>query len=441
MKTKIKRRYRAEIWDIMQYIFASSFDHQIHFLIKFDSFIDIGRFKKAVDLLIIEFPLIGCRFLESGNHPFWEEAGFRAEDIVFFQKTQNINEEIQKAFGPKIDEFNDPQLRIHIIRSMKEDTLCININHMLCDGEGYRDIIYRLSTIYSRLETQLEMHTDLDDEPHIETRSGHKVDNNTTGINMGCRDAWQVLQPFNIKDKIKILFNRYDLKKNEMTTIYDLEGDVNTPFLVYHTITQAKFKMIKNYAKSKDASINDVLLTAYIRTLYKHLNMQVPAIQCVVNLRKYITKKEAVGFCNLTSTLMCNIGDHIGDGFESTLKTVKKVMDEEKGKLNCLNLIMKLEIVYRILPYQIFKRKVLESNCFPPLAMSNIGIIDKERLVFGEMKVTNAFITGSIKYKPLIQLSLSTYDNRITFSFGFHGTPSDQRKLTELLEEFEKELP
>jgi len=430
MKTQIKRRYQAEIWDIMQYIFANSMDHQIHFLIKFDSFIVIDRFKKAVNLLINEFPLIGCKFSERGSHPFWEEAGFTGEDIVFMKKTQNRNEEIQKAFGPKIDEFSEPQLRIHIIRTQKEDTLCININHMLCDGEGYRDIIYRLSTIYSQLETEL----------------GYRVSSNIAGIDivgidMGCRNTWQVLQPFNMKDKLRILFNRYDLKRNKMTTAYELEGDANAPFLVYHTITQAKFKMIKTYAKSKGASINDVLLTAYIRTLYKNLNMQVPAIQCVVNLRKYITKKESVGFCNLTSTLMCDIGDHIGTHFEDTLKMVKKVMDEEKGKLNCLNLIMKLEIVFRILPYKIFKRKVMESNCFPPLAMSNIGIIDKERLVFGKIKVTNAFISGSIKYCPLIQLSLSTFDDRITFSFGFHGTSADNEKFTKLLCEFEKELP
>jgi len=425
MKTGIQRRYRAEIWDIMQLIFASSIDHQIHFLIKFDSFIDIGRLEEAIDLLITQFPLIACKFKERGNHPFWEEAGFTSEDIIFLKKTQEINEEIQKAFGPKIDEFNEPQLRIHIIRSEKEDTLCININHMLCDGEGYRDIIYLLSSIYSQLETQ----------------TVNMVDNDREAIDMRSRNTWQVLQPFNMRTKLRILLDRYDLTKNKMTIAYDLEGDVNTPFLVYHTITQSKFKMIKNYGKSKGASINDVLLTAYIRALYKNMNMQVPSIQCVVNLRKYITKKESVGFCNLTSTLMCNIGADIGDRFEDTLKKVKKVMDEEKQKLNCLNLIMKLEIVYRILPYKIFMRKVMESNCFPPLAMSNIGIIDKERLVFGKMKITNAFISGSIKYKPLIQLSLSTFDERITFSFGFYGTKSDKEKLTKFLEQFEKELP
>jgi len=422
VETKTRRRYRAEIWDIMQYVFASSNDHQIHFLIKFDSFIDIEKMKKALNLLIIEFPLIACKFSEKGNRPFWEEAGFTSEDIVFLKKTQDINQEIQRAFGPKIDEFCDPQLRIHIIRMEQEDTLCININHMLCDGEGFRDIIYRLSSIYSQIEA---------DPTYMYGND----------LGLGCRNAWQVLQPFNMKDKLRILFDKYDLKKNKNTIAYDLEGDVNVPFLVYHTITQVKFKIIKNYAKSKGASINDVLLTAYIRTLNKNMNMQVPAIQCIVNLRKYITKKELVGFCNLTSTLMCDIGTDIGDCFEDTLKMVKKVMDEEKSKLNCLNLIMKLEIVFRILPYKIFKRKVMEANCFPPLAMSNIGIIDKKRLVFGKMKVTNAFISGSIKYKPLIQLSLSTFDERITFSFGFHGTLADKEKLTKLLEEFEKELP
>jgi len=47
----------------------------------------------------------------------------------------------------------------------------------------------------------------------------------------------------------------------------------------------------------------------------------------------------------------------------------------------------------------------------PPLAMSNIGVIDSRRLSFDDVPVASAYITGSVKYSPLFQLALSTFQD------------------------------
>jgi NRPS condensation-like uncharacterized protein len=99
-----------------------------------------------------------------------------------------------------------------------------------------------------------------------------------------------------------------------------------------------------------------------------------------------------------------------------------------------------LEVLFRTMPYKMAKRLVLKYYHNPPLAMSNLGIIDHKQLSFEGVHITEAFMTGSIKYSPLLQLALSTFDDQITFSVAFHGTLADKGKIQEFLMEIDNEL-
>jgi NRPS condensation-like uncharacterized protein len=409
------RRYKVETWDIMQFLFARFNDHQVRSVIRFDTHINEERLKQAVDRLAIFFPLIRCRFCESTHHPYWEEIGFTADDIVFLKETENADEEIQKAICLKINTFEGPQFRILVVRNDKADVLCVIINHMLCDGEGFKEVLYLLSSIYSHLE-------------------------NNPAYSLGSRSVQQVIRTFGWRDKTKIIFQRYGLSRHNNSIKFEIEGDRNAPFIVTRTIPRDRFHTIKAYAKQYGTTVNDVLLAAYIRSLHKTLDGQTAAIQCVVDIRKYLPAKKAEGFCNLTSNLVCDIGPVIGEEFHDTLMKVKKTMDTEKQALSCLNLIIRLEVLFRTMPYKTAKRLVLKYYHNPPLAMSNLGIIDQKRLSFEGVHITEAFMTGSIKYSPFFQLALSTFNDQITFSVGFHGTLADKGKIQEFLTELDNEL-
>lgn len=418
LKTSL-RRYKVETWDIMQFLFAKFNDHQIHSVIKFDAYIDEERLKRAVDLLTVAFPLVRCRFSESGGHPCWEDAGFTANDMVFLKKTENIDEEIQRLICPKIDEFNGPQLRIYVVRNDKADSLCVIINHMLCDGEGFKEILYLLSSIYS----------------HFGNDPTYKP-----VYCMGSRSVRQVLRVFNWKSKVGIILAKYGLSRHDNSIVFELEGDRSKPFIITHTLERDRFLSMKSYAKQHGATINDVILTAYIRTLHKTLGERTASIQCILDMRRFLPGKKAQGYCNLTSNLVCDIGPEIGERFDDTLIRVKNAMDAEKEGRGCLNLFILLEVLFHTMPYKTSKWLVLKNYDNPPLAMSNIGIIDHNRLSFDGMHITGAFVTGSIKYKPFFQLALSTFEDQITFSVGFHGTQADKEKIEAFLKRLDKEL-
>lgn len=200
---------------------------------------------------------------------------------------------------------------------------------------------------------------------------------------------------------------------------------------------------VNAYGKSYGATVNDVLLTAYMRALQIFLQLEDGynlAMPCAVDLRKYLPQRKARGICNLTSTIVCEIKIDSHDDFGDTLQKVKHSMDDEKNSISCLSGPMKLDILFGILPYKFIKRRIEKAFINPRIFMTNIGIIDKTKLIFG-CPVLNAYITGSIKYSPYFQLALTTFDEEITFSINFYGTENDREHIESFLSLVECELP
>jgi len=415
------RKYRSEVWDNMHYAFARFNDHQVRGVIRFSSRLDDGRLKQALDLSAeYAFPLLRCRLVDNLIRLSWEDAGFSSNDMLVIKETENIEEAVQAQLCSCIYEYTGPQIRVSVIRSAENDVLCINMNHMLSDGAGFKEFLYSLGDTYSRLKV------DGDFKP---------------AFAMGCRSTHQVVRAFGMRQRFAGRMKRYTNSNYEKNISFTLEGNRSNPFVVTHAIDRSLFLKVKSYARKHGSTINDVFLTAYVRALQSFTDGYVPVVQCVNDLRKYLPGKNSASFCNLTSDMFCAVGQDVGGSFDDTLGKVKEVMDAEKNKSGWLSQIMLLEALFFLLPHRIARNLVLKHYSSPPIAMSNIGIIDHSRLSFGGAEITDAYVTGSIKYNPSLLLSLSTYDDAVTLSVCFHGTQGDREKIRALLERIEGELP
>jgi len=65
---------------------------------------------------------------------------------------------------------------------------------------------------------------------------------------------------------------------------------------------------------------------------------------------------------------------------------------------------------------------------------------DGERLSLGDQRPRDAFLCGSIKYKPHFQLAMSSYDGELTLSSNLYGNADDERRVASFLDEVEREL-
>lgn len=74
------------------------------------------------------------------------------------------------------------------------------------------------------------------------------------------------------------------------------------------------------------------------------------------------------------------------------------------------------------------------------IGMTNIGIIDSDRIIFGKTPIEDSLITGSIKYPPYFQLALTTYNNSITFSVNLYGSKDDMDLIQKFFVLLDNEL-
>ncbi|WP_242949885.1 hypothetical protein [Clostridium saccharobutylicum] len=115
-------------------------------------------------------------------------------------------------------------------------------------------------------------------------------------------------------------------------------------------------------------------------------------------------------------------------------------MDKEKSDIACVKGINILEKVFDIFPYKLARDIIKKRFTNPLIAFINIGILDKTKLVFGEAEITQAYMTGSIKYSPYFQLAISTFDNQATLSVNLYGTQSDRNTISSFLNKLVQEL-
>lgn len=319
--TKSRERFRAEIWDQMQFFFQEYNDHQVHAVINFDGLLDRDCLQKAVFLTMELTPLLGSKFVVNKFRPYWEKVSqFQATDIISFVDSPNPEEELSRFITGMTNELTGPQLMVRVIGSFNKDTegikdtLCIVINHMVCDGAGFKEYLYLLSAVYTKL---------LNGTDHF------------AEYHHGSRSAKQIYRTLKLRDRLKIFLLPNQPQKNKKKIYFPLSNaeDPRTPFILTHKLASDRFHLLKAYGKKYSATINDIILTAYYRALSKILDLKPDeslTIPCMVDLRRYLPNNQADAICNLSSMIICNIGPEIGTNFAETLRKVNQAMTAQK---------------------------------------------------------------------------------------------------------------
>lgn len=418
-------RHRAELWDQMQFFFQKYNDHQLHCAIFFEDQLDVACMEKAVLLTTDMIPVLKSRFVEARMRPYWESIHTENDEVVTFVDSCCLEEEVNSFLTGKTEEFKGPQLKARIIRSLSKDTLCIVMNHMICDGAGFKEYLYLLSSLYTGFRR------DPDYMPQYETK--------------GDRSLGQVFKQIHLADKLKLLLIPNHMAKHNSGFFFPLSGEADlSPSILTYKLTSSRFHIIREYGKKHHATINDIVLAAYLRALCKVLDIKSTesiAIPCMIDLRRFLPDRKAGAVCNLTSTIICDIGPELGDSFDETLMKVKCDMDKKKSNLPGLNGLFTLDAAFKLLPYSRVRKVMEKIFVNPSIAMTNIGAIDKNKLSFDNLRIEDAFITGSIKYPPYFQLALTSFNDSITFSINLYGSESDKQKIKSFFTLLDHELP
>ena len=414
-------RFPAQLWDQMQFFFQEYNDHQLHAVIYFRGLIDRERIRKAVLLSMEAMPLLASRFVLDRKGPYWEKMeSYRDVDVISFVDSVDPGEEIDRFVTNKTNELTGPQLMVRLVTANNKDALCIVMNHMVCDGAAFKEYLYLLASLYGEPES----------------------DGNILRYRNGSRDFRQIYRHMNLLDRVRAFFLPGGYRNH---ICFPLSGDQSgsVPFILKRILSQERFRALRSYAKKLGATVNDVVFAGYYRALHRTLSLgegESITIPCMVDLRRYLPGGKADGLCNLTSSIACNIGADIGSNLGETVALVSAEMKRRKERYPGLAGLSTLHVLFGLLAFSKLRARMKTSFPNPLIGITNIGVIDSERLVFGDVPVNDAFVTGSIKYKPYFQLAFTTFNETITLTIAQYGSEKDRETIGRFLNALDKEL-
>ena len=416
--------HAAEVFDQVQLLFdLTGFnDHQLHCVLRFESGPDPDVLRSAVIASIEAIPILGTRYVDQARRPRWESLDrARFGDAFAVARTEA---EFDELVTSRIDERTGPQVKVCLLGSGRH-ALALTLNHMVGDAAGFKEYLYFLCETYTGIAAD----------------PGYRPVAITADRSMRA-----VLDRFGIRIKLKsLLAQRKDNNRSGEHRFPLSEGGDARPFILTRKLGRERLAAIKEHCGAHGATLNDAALTAYYRCLFRRLALAPGAelrVPVMVDMRRYLG--EAGGFgalANLSSTVITRLEHRPDEGFADTLGRVKAEVDEKKDGDIGLNGFIKLDLIYRLLPARMANRLMRSSLKNPLICMTNLGILDSARIVFGDSRPRDAFMCGSIKYKPHFQLAMSSYDGELTLSSNLYGSEDDRQRILSFLDEVERELP
>lgn len=424
-----KRRLKAEMWDKMQYLFRNYYDCTVHSVFYFDGTIDEKALGEVLLGILQKVPVLHSSFQDRFVKPFWKvNRKFNLEDFFELVVTEEPVEYLNGFITLPIIATDKLQIRVRVIRSHGKDTLAMLTNHMCFDGG---DLFYFTKKI-------------------VENYNNYKKTGELTiDIKQGTRAADQVYKdmPFTEKLKAKVLFKNVSEVKGKTTFPYTDDALDDSPRLILHKVDSSVFNEAKAKGKKFNASMNDIFLAAYFKTLFDICTIDPAAdnsitIPSMINLRKYMLEKDTLGLTNMTGFMPCTVKKEPADDMTRTIIKVMKSLERSKAdEHNGLYSLPLLKLAYGILPQKLAEVAIKLGYQNPLIGMSNIGPINPDNYTLeGGIKAVDAWFSGAIKFKPYIQVALTTFNGDITFSVGFRGNDEDEKTVRAMLESIESYL-
>ena len=413
--------YKAEIFDLWQHLCGEIFEPLIRCGIDFEGRVDETILKQAVTASLKTIPIIGCGFGGTANRPRWVEKGFTGKDIVrVVESWQNSEDDVLKCLSSGIDFPNEPQLKIFIVRKIKDDTLCVIISHAVCDGAGFKRYLYLLGEIYTKLKN-----------------------NHPIILPAFCpRGVKPLFAGIPMKEKMRILFTDYNAyssanKTNQRGVGFQSCGSETV--MKRQIISSEEFNRLKHFAKAEGVTINDCLMALFARVFCKNTDTDRILLPSTIDLRKFIPPNRAYGIGNYSSNCMCVIPVRPEDTLIDTVKRVAKQMDAHKSDKGILKSVMLWGLAARA-PWFLLKWGFPKYAVQPVVSFTNLGIIDMSKLKFDNLYIKYAYLTASIKPRPYLQLTASTFNDCCTLGFNIYGSEKDKQFVCTMLGDMRKEI-
>ena len=419
----MERKLNAELWDKMHYLFRDFNDRMVHVELHYDFEIDIEALKTVLICFFEKAPVLHSSFKDNHVSPYWIVKPYTIEDVLTVAYPDDLEKAVDDFLTQYLPPDSDLQMKVAVFFKDGTSTLCVVENHMCMDGGDFKYFMKALCENYNA-------YVEKGISP-IELREG-------------TRSYEAVYEDFS-KTEQRMARNLYKnvCAKDEHKFPLTPDSIRDRSFIAKRKISAETFDKIRAAGKKHGATVNDMLLTAYFYSLYELAGYDPSdsvTISCAIDLRRHIKDVSDEGLTNHTAFMQCNIPERGRDIFETLQYAVQSSQKFKHDKFMGLYGLPLLKLGYSILPHAASEEIIKIGYSNPLLAMSNIGILESDKLALQGHEPTDGFMTGAVKFKPYALLSVSSLRKELTISMCVRGNDEDRAIVERFFDIMEKSI-
>lgn len=401
---------KAEMWDRMQFLFRNYYDRMVHAKLTYEGSFDMDVLKNVVLFMVEKAPVLHSSFNTTVIEPYWKEENYTIDDIVSYEKVEDADKVADEWLLGVIPYDNNVQIKIAVFEDDKHSVLVLRNNHMCMDGG---DLKYFLATL-------CENYTNL--------KAG-----NYSALHMksGSRSYDQVYSKLEGED-LKHAKNLYkNISKTEDKVSFPWSESVpeDTNKIIKRVINEEDFDKLRALAKKMGITVNDAIMAAVFRSLYEMCGLKDTdslTVSCAIDLRKHIVEGGLQGGLTNHTAWMAVRTMSKGESIQDTIvNVIRSTKGFKRDKFMGLYSLPLLKLAYTIFPQDIAEFAIKAGYTNPLIAVSNMGLLNDQKLTFDGMKLVDGFISGAVKYKPFFLMSVTTLLGRVTLSTAIRGNQKD----------------
>ncbi len=418
--------FPASSTDQLMFLNDTNSDGQMHGMVTFNGHIDASLVAHCIRLSLDAEPVLGCRLVKGPLRLRWQrDAGLDGFDLCPLVETDDALGEALKFMSSPMDVFTAPQVHARLFRSDR-DILCVKMTHAIADGGGFKEYLELLSSIYRQARN------DPDYRP-IANRCGS-------------RSPGQLVKHIGLGTLVRSSLH-FSVPRLEWCFPVKCPDYAGRSF-IRADIGLETSAAIRAYARDRGVTINDLLLTAYYRALFKVLDPPAGRLLPVtvpVNLRRYLPSGKAGGICTLSGLYIPAISREPDEAFGDTLARLHEAMDREKrNKMELAQmLLLQIAFVPGYAPMRFAMRYALKSQSRALMTIpcfSNLGIIDPKDVDFGDAKVSDVSLFGPATFPPYFDFTAYSFGDTMRCSISYCDSAADVDLVKSLLDIFLQDI-
>jgi len=417
------KRLNAELWDKMHYLFRDFNDRMVHVELHYDFEIDIDILKTVIICFLEKAPVLHSSFVDNKLRTYWRVNDYDIDDVLTVARPDNLQEAIDDFLTQYIPPEDKLQIRFAVYYYEGKSVLLVVENHMCMDGGDLKYFMKALCKNYNDYAENAISPIDL---------------------KSGSRSYEKVYEDFSQTEQ-KMANNLYKNVCAKDDHRFPLTPDDirDRSFIARRKINAERFSALRKSGKQMGATVNDMLIAAYFYSLYElagYPRQDSVTISCAIDLRRHMKDTSETGITNQTAFMQCNIPE-LGEDIFKTLEYTKKSVERFKNdKFMGLYGLPLLKLGYSIMPQAASEQVIKIGYSNPLLAMSNIGILEQDKLALSGHEPFDGFMTGAVKYKPYVLLSATSLGGELTLSMCVRGNEEDKKTVEKFFDLMDKNI-